>query len=150
MSKNKNDIFLKSKIPRALTIPTGSRTPRIDILPSDHTPEFKAEQMDLEGPWGWNKFDPLCMQELMQRIFEAQKITWQEIGRNGSHPLAVSKLIPLAQKRLMQIEKDDMDELYSFRISGQKRVWGIQEGKIFWILWWDPKHEVCPSLKKHT
>ena len=36
------------------------------------------------------------------------------------------------------------------RISGPGRVWGIREEHVLDLLWWDPRHEVCPSPKKHT
>lgn len=90
--------------------------------------------MDSDGKWGWNKFESSFVQEVMQRIFEAQKLTWQDHRDSGSHPVKVVDLIHEAQKRLVQIEKDDVDELYSFRISGKKRIWGIREGNILWIL----------------
>jgi hypothetical protein len=138
------------KIPRAQNTPLETKTPRADALPSYDYPEFKVEQMDLDGPWGWKRFESHYIQDLMQRFFESQKITWQDTIKNGSHFVNISKLIPEAQKRLTQIKKDDLDELFSFRVSGKKRVWGIREGRLFWILWWDPNHEVCPSLKKNT
>ncbi len=35
--------------------------------------------MDMLGPWGWSNFDGLKIQELLKRIFEFQKLTWQEL-----------------------------------------------------------------------
>ncbi|HSX38101.1 MAG TPA: hypothetical protein VLE95_04640 [Chlamydiales bacterium] len=106
--------------------------------------------MDREGPWGWDQFDPLQIKELLQKIFKNQKLTWQDLRNNGSHFVNRSDLCPEAQKRLMQIKKDDLDQLFSLRITGRKRLWGIKEGNVLWLLWWDPEHTVCPSLKKHT
>ncbi len=69
---------------------------------------------------------------------------------NGSHLVDVDNLASDAKKRLREIGQDDLDQLYSLRISGKKRIWGIREGYLLWFLWWDPFHSVCPSTKKHT
>lgn len=106
--------------------------------------------MDRSGPWGWDGFDPSLLQELFQKVFESQKLSWQDLVKNGSHLVDIEQLCPEAQKRLYQIQKEDLDQLFSLRITARKRVWAIKEGKILWLLWWDPNHEVYPSLKKHT
>ncbi len=114
------------------------------------TPEFKAGQMDMQGPFGWRHFDPLQIQEMLQKIFDSQKMTWQALRENGSHFVQVDQLCSAAQKRLSELKKDEWEELFSLRLSGKVRIWGIKEGNILWLLWWDPNHEVCPSHKKHT
>lgn len=139
------------KIPKKFVEPIESKTPKANVFPSDHCqPEFKAEQMDKEGRWGWNSFQPIQIQEVLKKIFDSQKLTWQELRNNGSHFVDREDLCAEAQKRLIQIRKDDLDQLFSLRLTGSKRIWGIKEGNIFWLLWWDPNHEVCPSHKKHT
>lgn len=141
----------QKKVPKALVIPVESKTPKARITPSDNAcPDYKTEQMDSKGPWGWNGIDSIQLQEIFQRIFDSQKITWQELRNTGSHYVEKEALCPEAQRRLIEIQKDDLDQLFSLRVTGRKRIWGIKEGKIFWLLWWDPNHEVCPSHKKHT
>ena len=71
-------------------------------------------------------------------------------GNRGSHLIRLDRLIPKARKRLREIKEDDLDELMSFRISSKERVWCIQSENIMRILWWDPRHEVCPSQLKGT
>lgn len=57
---------VESKSPKVLYNPIESKTPKARVIPSDYgCPEFKAEQMDRNGPWGWNNFDPLQLQELL-------------------------------------------------------------------------------------
>jgi hypothetical protein len=114
------------------------------------SPEFRAGQMDMDGPWGWNKFDPLLLQDLFHKIFDSQKLSWQTLRDNGSHLVQVGDLCSKAQKRLFELSKDDCDELFSLRVTGRQRIWGIKDGNILWLLWWDPDHEVCPSYKKRT
>lgn len=139
------------KIPKAFNTPVESKTPKAGSFPTDRIhPEFRAEQMDNDDPRGWNKFDPRQMQEVLQKIFESQKLTWQDLRNNGSHFVDRTDLCSEAQKRLIQIQKEDLDQLFSLRLTGRKRIWRIKEHNILWLLWWDPNHEVCPSHKKHT
>jgi hypothetical protein len=139
------------KTPRAVYSPHEDKKPRYATVPNEHCrPEFKTEQMDMTGPWGWSNFDGSHIQELFKRIFEFQKLTWQELRNTHSHLVNVADLDSKAQKRLKEIKKDDLDQLYSLRLSGRERVWAIKDGNLLWLLWWDPHHEVCPSYKKHT
>jgi hypothetical protein len=75
-----------NKIPKTFITPVESKTPKAGAFPTDrYQPEFKAEQMDKDGPWGWNLFDPSQIQEVFQKIFDSQKLTWQDLRNNGSH-----------------------------------------------------------------
>jgi hypothetical protein len=141
----------RNKIPKTFISPVESKIPKAGVFPTDRClPEFRAEQMDKAGPWGWDVFDPSQIQEVFQKIFDSQKLTWQDLRNNGSHFVGRKDLCHEAQKRLIQIQKEDLDQLFSLRLTGRKRIWGIKEGNILWLLWWDPQHEVCPSHKKHT
>ena len=143
---------MSHKKPKSLITPHERKEPKLSAFPVDDRNgfEFKAEQMDKKGQWGWDNFESKDTREVFQRIFELQKLTWQELVKTGSHPISIQDIIPAAQKRLIEIEKDDFDELFSLRVVGRKRIWAIRERNILWLLWWDPNHEVCPSHKKHT
>jgi hypothetical protein len=148
MSKNHKNVHFS---PRLETIPNNDKNPRIGESVSSHNiPIFKTELMDMEGPWGWSNFEIANIKHFLTRLFETQKLSWQELLKQGSHHVQVIDLSSEAQKRLREIERDDWEELYSLRLSGKQRMWGLKEGAIFWMLWWDPHHQVCPSLKKHT
>ena len=141
----------RSKIPKSFANPIEYKTPKATQLPSDQCqPDIRADQMDHGGDWGWDKFESACMQELLTKIFEFQKLSWQDLKNSGSHFVRVGDLCSMAQKRLQVIKKEDLDELFSLRLTGRKRIWGIKEGNILWLLWWDPEHKVCSSPKKHT
>ena len=98
------------------------------------------------------------LSNLYPKLKEFEKLTWGEIenqtygkeGKSKNHPIEKSKLIKEAQDRLKELNQDDVDELYSLRLEGQLRVFGIREFNCLKILWIDINHEICPSLKKHT
>lgn len=139
------------KQPKAKFLPHQNKCPRIENYPKDNGfLDFRADRMDIEGPWNWKNLLSVELRDLLQKIFQFQKQTWQTLREQGSHLVEVSQLITPAQKRLIEITQDDVDALFSLRISGEKRIWGIKDTNIFWLLWWDPKHLICPSLKKHT
>lgn len=145
----------KRKIPhKALEGISKSKSPRIFSKESneDNFPDFRAGKMDTNGRWGWHNSNTLTidMKEFLDKVFENQKLSWQELRNNGSHEVELDQIVPEARKRLEEIEQDEIDLLYSLRLTGKKRMWGIKDNNIFWILWWDPNHEICPSLKKHT
>jgi hypothetical protein len=140
-----------AKQPRAIAIPTTDKTPRATTFPDEASrPEFRADRMDIGGPWDWNMLAAKHLQDFLKKLLEVQKLSWQILREKHSHLVDINKIIPEAQKRLQKIGQDDLDQLYSLSLSGRLRVWGIKDGNIFWLLWWDPQHSICPSLKKHT
>jgi len=42
------------------------------------------------------------------------------------------------------------DALYSLRLSGKLRLWGVRDRSVLQLLWYDPEHQVCPSPLKNT
>jgi hypothetical protein len=70
-------------------------------------------------------------------------------GPSGSHAVEYDRLDTAAQRRLEEIGRGEIDSLFSVRITGEQRVWGVKDVAILRVLWWDPNHSVCPS-KKHT
>jgi hypothetical protein len=87
----------------------------------------------------------------MGKLKSFESMTWQEIeGPSGSHFIEVSQCAKDARDRLRALQYDDIDMLFSLRISGRARVFGIRERRILRILWWDPEHQICPSAKRHT
>jgi len=139
------------------------KTPRFEVKPKPEKKPIYIEfcdgnplcwrfsSADRNGSWAWtNLSDPKEYKEVMEHLHEFENYNQETIKNTGSHSVSLSGLIKAARKRLEEIESDDINELFSLRVMGAKRVWCIQERNIMKILWWDPKHEVCPSKKKHT
>ena len=139
--------------PKAKQIPSHKNI-RKSVDPSDF---FKKEaswavrRLDRNGQWGW---DSVSLGEFYQAIHpklrDFESMTWQEIISGGSHNIEVYKLITDAQKRLEVLNLNDLEELFSLRLEGVKRIWGILERGILHIIWYDPKHEVYVVPKRYT
>jgi hypothetical protein len=106
--------------------------------------------IDRDGRWGWNKVNNLVLEDILVKMSSFETMKWSEILNRNNHAVPISKICHDAQKRLEILKQDDVDEMISLHLSGLKRIWGIRDQDILKILWWDPDHTVCPSLRKHT
>ncbi len=91
--------------------------------------------------------------QIYDKVVAFEQKTWNEIltnERKKNHEVSIGSISKEAQKRLRELQFDDIENLVSLRFSGRNRIWGIRFGSIFRVLWWDPDHEVYPSEKKHT
>ncbi len=89
--------------------------------------------------------------KVYEHLRDFEKLTWQEIetaqskrGNTKHHNIPVSDLSKPAVKRLKELKLDDLDELFSLRIEGDDRIFGIREFNTLIILWYDEHHKVCP------
>ena len=118
----------------------------------DKAPTWRFNRLDVDHPkWSMKKccdFNTVILERLV--AFERQ--TWSEItidAKKANHHINVSRFIKEAQKRLDELKIVD-DELFSLRLSGTERLFGILTDGVFQIIWYDCNHEICPSHKKHT
>jgi len=134
--------------------PSSKKSPRgaEKVTPIENQPiVWRVGVLDKDGPWSWESTSLAeSWVEMHSKMKDLESMTFGGVMKAGSHPIPCSRLIPDAQKRLREINQNDLDELFSLRLSGKQRIWGIRDRNVFKILWWDPNHEVCPSQKKHT
>ena len=112
---------------------------------------WRFSAADRGGPFAWSELsDPAEYKAVMEKLHQFETMEETAIRRGGSHPVEPPQLSKAAYDRLVEIKLDDLDELMSFRITGAGRVWCRMSNNVMLVLWWDPTHEVCPSLLKHT
>ncbi len=117
--------------------------------------DWSLELADYHGSWGFTTevFRRDWCHEILPKLQHFEQRKWAEIAnetsgrRSGTrhHHVAIEDLIKNARKDLKQLELEDLDELYSLRLDGKKRLYGVVHGNRFKIVWYDTKHEVCPS-----
>lgn len=104
--------------------------------------------------WGFIHVDDINATIISKlKVFEG--MTWGEImkasgGRrhgNNSHFENVSELIPEAQQRWGELKLDEYDSVFSLRLTGEQRLYGILEDGVLKIVWFDQTHEIY-SVKK--
>src|ERR1700722_8775071 len=97
----------KPKIPfNAIEGVKNSKSPRFSpyVSNDENFPDFRTGKMDIGGRWGWHSSNILSidMREFLEKIFQHQKLSWQEI-KNRSHNVQINQLIHEARKRLETI-----------------------------------------------
>lgn len=94
-------------------------------------------------------------QDVIEKLSAYEKMIWDDIikssgGRshgNNSHFENVSDLISEAQKRWRDLKLDEYDRVFSLRLSGLHRLYGIVDNGVFYIVWYDQDHEIYPRKK---
>lgn len=137
------------------------KRPKLSRLGFDapERPSWRLALIDTEGPWAWSKADYKTQAKLLNFLREMEKLSWTEIRnqqaggnrrRGQKHKyIPVDSCVPDAQRRLADLELDDYsDSWFRFRTGARERLWGIVEKDIFYPVWWDPDHEVCPSEER--
>lgn len=156
------------KRPKLGAAVTGGKSVRIKTDPSNFDTEtlcWQIRKADWEHPeWGWSTLDPHVWDaEIRRYLSDFESMTWAELrGATGGkasgtnhHAIPVEDLCKDAQDRLMALGLDDIDSVFSLRVTGTIRVYGHKSGRVFRILWYDrnhgdPRKAVCPSKKRHT
>ena len=113
---------------------------------------WRMNDVDWDGPWGWQKVTTVeLIRTIIPKLHDYETMTWAQVdGPSGSHFVDFEQLCSEAQRRLSEIGKTEQAQLFSLRMTGPKRIWGIRDVKILRLLWWDPEHSVCPSMLKNT
>lgn len=141
------------KIPNHLRVPELKKVAKQGVTLDYSTTRvsWRLGTLDKGGQWSCVGIKKEFLWGLIhERLKNFETMTIQGILSSGSHPVQVSLMIPAAQTRLKEIGLGLQEELFSLRLQGEERIWAIQDHTVLKILWWDPNHEVCPSVKKHT
>lgn len=123
------------------------------VEPNVHSMNFqwRVDAIDLEGDWGWRR---ATIEELFKKIIpklhQFETITWGELEGGNHHFVGWDQLCRAAQKRLEELGREDISELFSLRMDSSARIWGQRDVSRLNLLWWDPDHQVCPSHMRHT
>lgn len=146
---------IKKKVPKRVQKIREKKEARIadqnnPELSIEKNPIWKLDLFDLNGPWGLEKIDSVrVLKNLHEKLRNYSTRAWGEIisDNNNNASISVKKLVRNARKRLVKLKLDDHDELFHFQLSRKERLWGFRKSNDFYIIWWDPDHEICPTNK---
>ncbi len=137
----------QDKYPKAVS----KRPASLGAEPEKRLFRWSTQSADFHGRWGWDEVGvKVLFQEIIPKLQQHENRTWGEIEGSQSHFVYMDQCVGEARKRLREIGLDDVEQLFSLRLSGKKRVWGRCQQSVFQVLWWDPEHEVCPSTMRRT
>ena len=144
----------QSKDKHAVVPPPKGGKQAIQKVPwENEKPAWRVKNIEMCDPFGWHRIRPRDQRMILQKLGDFESMTWSEIlvkGKKFHHSVAITELCYEAQARLERTCHKAELELVSLRLGGTERIWGAFNGRVLDLLWWDPKHLVCPSLKSHT
>lgn len=140
------------KNPKTKANPQLSKTPRkgYDENPLHLKPAWRVGYMEMCDPFGWHQTDAATLLQIREKLRSFESMTLGEILGPNNHMVPIHTLCKEARDRVAVLHLDDIDELLSLRLGATERIWGILEHNIVTLLWWDPDHCVCLSVKKRT
>ncbi|MDI3384007.1 hypothetical protein ACFPPF_21980 [Xenophilus aerolatus] len=114
-------------------------------------------QADREGHWPWKEPRDWTAHEwetlIRPPLTDLAALTWAEIDRLSSdtghrmhHGHELSEIRIEAQRRWLELDLEQFDTVFRFRIGGQKsRAWGFVAQAHFHLVWWDREHSIYPT-----
>lgn len=112
---------------------------------------------DRQENWSWGEareWSPEEWDSVIQPPFhQFAQLTWKEIdqfssdtGHKMHHGHEVGDLINEAQARWRQLNLEQYDSVFRFRLGGQRRrAWGYIVQAHFHFVWWDREHSIYPT-----
>ncbi len=116
---------------------------------------------DRKDAWSWGQNRNWCETHndaenscaIRSTMIEMSALYWSEIysQTTGSkerhkkhHSQSWDTICEEAQNRWIEIDRGE-DELFRFRTGARSRIWGYREGHVFYVVWWDPDHQIYPT-----
>jgi len=116
-------------------------------------PSWRLNKLELCEPFGWHEVDKTTLEYIHSKLIAFESMTWSQIlidAKKRHHNVKTVDLCKEAQERLEALRLDDIDRVVSLALSGTERIWGVFSQGVLNLLWWDPNHQICPSVLKHT
>mgnify|MGYP000062657397 CR=1 FL=1 len=142
----------------------GSHCKKQKIIPessrgqfNNRRPIWRFDLLDRDGLFSFDisrkDFD---IKLVFEKLIDYGNMSWFEIikqthdakNKTKHHFLEYSSLSKEAIERI-RIKKfeEHTDEIFSFALNNKVRIIGLRFNDEFHIVWYDPKHEFCPSSK---
>lgn len=118
-------------------------------------PVWSFRRMDMSHPrWSIRSCKSLY-ESIIAKLRDLEGLTWQEImsasgGRSSgtnSHFEDVADLCKEARDRMLELHMEDEDRIFSLRLTSLERLYGILDEGTFFIIWYDPRHEIYPTAR---
>jgi len=131
------------------------KTPKTIVEPKNDAAKVSIDlgQYDTGYRWGESNRNRENPHAVLCRLAEVARMTWSNLRTHNpryDHACDIERICARAQRQLTAVGGDDCDEFWRLRIGSRGRLWGIRRGSTFYVLWWDPCHEVWPTQPRGT
>jgi hypothetical protein len=118
---------------------------RLQNIPHISTKDLLSILSVMKENFFWNEIFPKLKDIETKKWFELEIEQFGKNGKSKNHWVHIRDIIKPARNRLKELNMDDVEELFSIRLTGKQRVWGIRDFNYFKMIWFDFEHEICPS-----
>lgn len=132
---------------------TNGKFPRSHENPESYfqlSPSWCFSKFDFENS-KWSLKAVNIHDDILPKLVDFERRNWSNIvsDKKHNHWIKCSSFIKEAQNRLIELQLY-YDELFSLRLTGTMRLFGYIENGVYYIIWCDLHHEICPAPKKHS
>lgn len=109
---------------------------------------WRINKIQLVDPYGWHKLTFKEISDIREKLSDFETMTWNEIfvvAKKRNHPIRVDQLRCEHARRWMKVHMSDQPLLWTLRLTGPERVWGIFSEGAYQIIFWDPNHLIYPT-----
>jgi len=115
---------------------------------------WRFTHVDHDGPWGFSEIEPSVLPRILGHLANFESMTLNEVFHHGGYPGKDYDVADIpnsgALARLEAIGLADQTKISVLRLGGEPRLYGFLDENIFHVVFWDPEHEIWPSVLKHT
>lgn len=155
---NEKRLKQAEKNARLVEIVKDIEEPRLGADPNsifDMKMSWSRDGADRSDSWSWgtprewtdDDWDNL----IKPKLEEWSNLKWSEIdqfssgeGHKMHHLMDTGVIVEEAQYRLIEIDRY-ADRIFRFRLGNKRRLWGHRIVSKFYVIWYDPKHEIYPT-----
>jgi hypothetical protein len=135
----------KSKQPAIKEQPSRAKTPAAVAVPdyNDTKACWRIGKLRMADPYGWHVVNPAEVARIRIKLATLEANTWQEIfirDARFNHRIPANELKCPTARKWMKDNMPDQPYLWTLRLSGAERVWGIFSDGAYQIVFWDPDH----------
>lgn len=96
--------------------------------------------------------------KVIEKLLSFSSMTWADLkrsthdqGKSKHHFLSLDALSHEAMERIkaLNLGEEDQDRIFSLALENKLRLIGVRENEKFHVIWYDPKHEFCPSHQRN-
>lgn len=139
------------------------KVPKINPKPGNYDSPMTwcPSLSDLEESWSWGELrqwsEEEWQSEILRELEGLRSQTWSEIARMTTgeakrrknrrkkhHPQPIADIASEAKKRWLELDLEQFETAYRFRLGGSKRAWGFQSGAHFYLVWYEREHNIYP------
>ena len=115
----------------------------------DH-PSWRVRKLRMASPFGWEQISRADLADVVAHLSSLESMTWNDIvvtARKHNHFCEVEELSKPARD-IIAADWRGVDQILSIRLTNLKRIWGVVEEGVLYVVWWDPEHQVYRSTLK--